>query len=685
MCLPMAAGAQNPAELPEKHLRKQLAAAVRNIQWSYAIFWSISARQQGVLAWSDGYYNGDIKTRKTTQPTEFKADQMGLNRSEQLRELYESLSAGDSNQQSKRPFASLSPEDLTDTEWYYLVCMSFTFSPGQGLPGKALESNEDVWLSNAQFADCKIFSRSLLAKSASIQTVVCIPFMDGVLELGTTELVLEDPALIQQVTTSFWELPIPVCSEQSVSNPPLAEKDEDILCPNLEHEIVDTMILEEHNLVADDQLPLESGPTAFPFGSHSYASDKENELIQDKVKELQANICEEPNIDSPHDSSNECCPNQQANDSFIIEGLNGASQIHNGQLMDDEFSNGLHGSLNSSDCISQSFVNPQGVLSFPMGERIKNHVLDSLQDGDFTKLISLDLQGEKSHYTKTIAAIIRNSKQLASIACFPCGSHESSFVVWKRSLNTPKPHSTISQKLVKKILVDTAWMHSGQPLKTQEENGLRNKVWKLEGDDANASHVLSERRRREKLNEKFLVLRSLVPSLSKVDKASILGDTIEYLKELQKKVEELESRRELGEFEARGTRKHPDVSERTSDNYGNKEIANGRKPSVNKRKACDMDEAEVEHHWVLLKDGPVDVKVTVIEKEVLIEMHCQWRECLLLEIVDATSNLHLDPFSVQSSTVDDTLAVTIKAKFRGSVVASPGMIKRVLQRVVGKC
>lgn len=128
----MAAGAGNPEELPKKHLRKQLAATVRNIQWSYAIFWSISTRQQGVLAWSDGYYNGDIKTRKTTQPVEFKADQIALQRSEQLRELYESLLAGDNEQQSTRPSASLSPEDLTGTEWYYLVCMSFTFSPGQG-------------------------------------------------------------------------------------------------------------------------------------------------------------------------------------------------------------------------------------------------------------------------------------------------------------------------------------------------------------------------------------------------------------------------------------------------------------------------------------------------------------------------------------------------------------------------
>ena len=32
--------------VPE-NLSKQLAVAVRSIQWSYAIFWSLSARQQG--------------------------------------------------------------------------------------------------------------------------------------------------------------------------------------------------------------------------------------------------------------------------------------------------------------------------------------------------------------------------------------------------------------------------------------------------------------------------------------------------------------------------------------------------------------------------------------------------------------------------------------------------------------
>lgn len=84
------------------------------------------------LEWCEGYYNGDIKTRKTVQASEVNMDQLGLQRSDQLRELYESLSLGEARAQAKRPTAALSPEDLTDAEWYFLVCMSFVFNTDQG-------------------------------------------------------------------------------------------------------------------------------------------------------------------------------------------------------------------------------------------------------------------------------------------------------------------------------------------------------------------------------------------------------------------------------------------------------------------------------------------------------------------------------------------------------------------------
>ena len=85
-----------------------------------------------VLTWKDGFYNGEIKTRKVTSSADLTADQLVLQRSEQLRELYESRRSGQCDHRARRPAAALSPEDLGDAEWYYTVCMSYAFRPGQG-------------------------------------------------------------------------------------------------------------------------------------------------------------------------------------------------------------------------------------------------------------------------------------------------------------------------------------------------------------------------------------------------------------------------------------------------------------------------------------------------------------------------------------------------------------------------
>uniref|UniRef100_A0A0E0Q3X2 BHLH domain-containing protein n=1 Tax=Oryza rufipogon TaxID=4529 RepID=A0A0E0Q3X2_ORYRU len=50
-------------------------------------------------------------------------------------------------------------------------------------------------------------------------------------------------------------------------------------------------------------------------------------------------------------------------------------------------------------------------------------------------------------------------------------------------------------------------------------------------------HNLSERRRRDRINEKLRALQELVPHCNKTDKASILDEAIEYLKSLQMQVQ----------------------------------------------------------------------------------------------------------------------------------------------------
>ncbi|KAL6502894.1 hypothetical protein OROHE_024062 [Orobanche hederae] len=64
------------------------------------------------------------------------------------------------------------------------------------------------------------------------------------------------------------------------------------------------------------------------------------------------------------------------------------------------------------------------------------------------------------------------------------------------------------------------------------------------GREEPLNHVEAERQRREKLNQRFYALRAVVPNISKMDKASLLGDAIAYITDLQTKIRVLEADRE---------------------------------------------------------------------------------------------------------------------------------------------
>ncbi|XP_042497305.1 transcription factor bHLH35-like isoform X2 [Macadamia integrifolia] len=63
-----------------------------------------------------------------------------------------------------------------------------------------------------------------------------------------------------------------------------------------------------------------------------------------------------------------------------------------------------------------------------------------------------------------------------------------------------------------------------------------------------AKNILSERNRRKKLNERLFALRAVVPNISKMDKASIIKDAIEYIQELQDQEKRIQA--EIKELES---------------------------------------------------------------------------------------------------------------------------------------
>nr|XP_009395204.1 PREDICTED: transcription factor bHLH18-like [Musa acuminata subsp. malaccensis] len=55
-------------------------------------------------------------------------------------------------------------------------------------------------------------------------------------------------------------------------------------------------------------------------------------------------------------------------------------------------------------------------------------------------------------------------------------------------------------------------------------------------------HVIAERKRRDRLKQQFLELSTIIPGLKKTDKVSLLGDAINYIRQLEEKVKTLEEK-----------------------------------------------------------------------------------------------------------------------------------------------
>ncbi|CAN6268857.1 unnamed protein product [Urochloa humidicola] len=534
--------AQEELQPAGKHLRNQLAAAARSINWSYAIFWSTSSGNPGALTWKDGFYNGEIKTRRINNSLELTSNQVVMQRSEQLRELYEALLSGECDRRAARPVASLSPEDLGDTEWYYVVCMTYAFRPGQGLPGISFASNEHVWLWNTHLADSKTFSRALLAKSAAIQTIFCVPLLGGVLELGTTSSVPENTDLVDRITRSFKEPP---------------------QYPNCMNVIPSANLTEQANsaIVLLDDLDEDAMETMVAEGRHELG--EVDSLFNTNVEQI-------TEIDDLHG---------------LWEELD-VQPLGNSWIMDGPF-------LSVVPEAKAAATQTQSVL------------------------------GDSSRVTSFMAWTMPRSDELATVL----------------------PVIVKPQMLLKKVVSGGSWTNNGD-----ERTGIKRTTQESEIKN----HAVSERRRREKLNEMFLILESLVPTIRRVDKASILAETIAYLKELEQKVQELES--------SMGPVSRP--ADETMQRCHDSEIPGKIISAAKRKKASEVSRnMENDNHWVLYKDSASKIiNVSVNSAKVVVQVQCRWNELLMARVFDAIKHLHLDVLSVQASTPDGLLRLKIEAQ-----------------------
>lgn len=218
-------------------------------------------------------------------------------------------------------------------------------------------------------------------------------------------------------------------------------------------------------------------------------------------------LLDSPNVDlsTPTNSSDDFVENVLREESNLVQDGE-PSQMQSYPFMDDAISNCLNNSMNSSDCISQTHEEPEMMVPLSDGKKETNDTHECNQQK------ASDFQGDEVHYHSVLSNLLKSSHQLILGPYVSRGSRESSFVGWRRDGFSRVANKGTSQKLLKKVLFEVPRMHERSRVESSKQNGNS----RPEADEIDKTHVLSERKRREKLNERFMILGSLVPSGGKV-------------------------------------------------------------------------------------------------------------------------------------------------------------------------
>ncbi|XP_074590515.1 transcription factor bHLH25-like [Curcuma longa] len=221
--------------------------------------------------------------------------------------------------------------------------------------------------------------------------------------------------------------------------------------------------------------------------------------------------------------------------------------------------------------------------------------------------------------------------------------------------DSPVCHSNFYGSMVKKV---------EEAVEGSVSNGSKMSSAAKRMSGQNHEHIMAERKRREKLSQRFIELSAIVPGLKKMDKASVLGDAIKYLKQLQDKVVNLEDEVAKRSIESAILVQKTQLLVDGDGDDDDTSSSDGNSEEDQRRPSCSL---------------LPEIEARVCDKSILIKIHCENRKGALVQALTEIEKLHLSvmntsvmPFS--SNSLDITVASQIEEEFS---MSAKDVVKRL--------